>query len=326
VFCGLLIAAAALTATTQAGSVRTRAEISAVPHVATAGQKAFLNIKFFNDGPSTVNHVVATVTSTSGPLPIPAVNFDLPKDGCTVAGTTSSTITCNIGQVPPGVVRRAVSFTAPSQATPFFAYVSVTFDEGKNSGLTDTVSNDDKFSFSVAASTDTSRRGTCSSADGVPTGGTLTGENVNQRTFLAYPALLLGWDPCTPASAGVDPRGNQTIGKVSKPFGDISFVELLEGSGLATVNVSFLKTPPGVTKNNITLAELASYPNSLDATTWNGSAVIPRCTIGTDGSYQLPAGSPFLSCFVGADNLPGGGVIAELRVRGGSDPGLIGSG
>ena len=71
-----LVVAAALTATSRAGSVRTSVVITFSPHVLTVGQQVgqqgFLSIKFVNAGPSTVNHVFERVTDTSGnPLPLP---------------------------------------------------------------------------------------------------------------------------------------------------------------------------------------------------------------------------------------------------------------
>ena len=83
-----LVVAATLTATSRAGSVRTSVDVQISPHVLTSGEHGLITIKFLNSGPSTVNHVLATVNAATGPLPLPAgafTGFTLPT-GCSVAG------------------------------------------------------------------------------------------------------------------------------------------------------------------------------------------------------------------------------------------------
>ena len=96
-----LVVAATLTATSRAGSVRTDVGVQISPHVLTADATGLITIKFLNRGPSTVTHVVATVTAvfpnppgppTTGDVPIPAGNFTLPT-GCQVVPGTSSRLT-----------------------------------------------------------------------------------------------------------------------------------------------------------------------------------------------------------------------------------------
>jgi len=68
-------------------------------------------------------------------------------------------------------------------------------------------------------------------------------------------------------SAGV--RAWDTVTKpnnVAHPFPEISFVDFLDGGGLATVQISILSPPKGVTKKNLTLYELAKFPIDLTAT------------------------------------------------------------
>jgi hypothetical protein len=311
-----LIVAAALTATSRAGSVRTSVDVQISPHVLTSGERGLITIKFLNAGPSTVTHVLAKVNATTGPLPLTAgafAGFTLPA-GCSVAGDTSTVLTCDIGQVPPGPSRRVISFTAPATATPFFVHVSASFDEGKNSGLTDTVTGDDPFPFSIASGTDT--KGQCTFL-----GSTLTAGDTVQQTALTYQPLLATLLPCTPVSAGVD-----TVRKpnnVAHPFPEVSFVDFLDGAGLSTVRISFLSTPKGVTKKNLALYELARFPIDLTAT--NGGAPVPAC-VTVNGRLQIPAGSPFISCIVSVDTLSGGGLLATLLARGGDDGGWGGIG
>jgi hypothetical protein len=313
-----LVVAAALTATSRAGSVRTSVVITFSPHVLTVGQQGFLSIKFVNAGPSTVNHVFETVTDTSGnPLPLPASafsGFTLPT-GCSVTGTSTSLITCDLGQVPMGTVRKVISFNA-SASTAFTARVSASFDEGKQSGLTDTVVDDD-FPFSIVSTTDQTRRGQCG-----PNGSTLLALDSVQQTSITYNALPpSALVPCTPASAGVDSI-NQPL-NVTHPFGEISFVDFLDGAGLATVKVYFFSPPKGITKKNLALYELPSYP-LLTAT--DDGAAVPNCVSVNGGPLQIPPNSHFLSCLVGVDTISGGGLVATLLARGGNDGGWGGAG
>jgi hypothetical protein len=331
-----LVVAAALTGTSRAGSVRASVDVQISPHLLTAGERGLITIKFKNSGPSTVNHVFATVTqafkdangniTSIAPLPLPASafidpNFSLPT-GCLAAahGEGATDLTCDIGQVAPGISRRVISFRAPAGITPFFVHVSASFDEGKNSGLVDTVPGDDDFPFSLASGTTT--RGQCSLL-----GDTVTAsDNTAQTTSLTYRALPASLLPCTPVSAGVlssviNPNG------VLHPFPKISFVDFLDGAGLATVKISFLSPPKGVTKKNLALYELARFPiDQLTAT--NGGAAVPLCVTGSDGNLQIPVTSPqqFISCIVSVDTLSGGGLIATLLARGGDDGGWGGIG
>jgi hypothetical protein len=319
---GLLVAAA-LTATTLAGSVRTSAKITVSPHVLTQGGQGFLTMSFINRGPSKVNHVLATIRDKNGgALALPKSAFDafvLPA-GCTVAGTTTSVITCDLGQVAPGTVRRVIRFSA-SQVTTFTPFVSASFDEGKNSGLQDTVTDDD-FPLNIVAGGTLDRVGECTNTT---TDRTLSAVGVSQQTDLTYHALAVLVAPCTPASSGVDPLGpgnKPDPTKVPNPFNAISFVDFLDGAGLSTVKVYFLTTPTGVTKKNLALFEMANYPDTT--LTANGAAV-PAC-VTVNGNLQIPANSPFSSCVVGVDNLSGGGLVATLLAKGGSDPGWGGIG
>ena len=328
-----LVVVATLTATSRAGSVRTSVDVQISPHVLTAGERGLITIKFVNSGPSTVNHVFATVTqavkhppgaTTYEALPLPSSAFSDPSftppitlpAGCSVTpGNTSTVLSCDIGQVPPGTRRRIISFKAPSTlTTPFFVHVSASFDEGKNSGLVDTVTGDDDFPFSIGSGTDT--KGQCTAL-----GSTLTAGDTVQQTALTYQPLPPTLLPCTPVSAGVD-AVKKPIG-VAHPYGEISFVDFLDGAGLATVNVNFLSPPKGVTKKNLAVYELARYPIDLTAT--NGGAPVPNC-VTVDGSPQIPSGSGFVSCVVLVDTLPGGGLFARLLAKGGADNGYGGAG
>jgi hypothetical protein len=311
-----LIVAAALTATSRAGSVRTSVDVQISPHVLTSGEHGLITIKFLNNGPSTVNHVLAKVNAATGPLPLPAgafAGFTLPT-GCSVAGDTSTVLTCDIGQVSPGTVRRVISFTAPAAVEPFSVHVSASFDEGKNSGLVDTVTGDDSFPFSIASSTDTTKKGKCTAL-----GSTLTASDTDQQTQLTYQALPSTLLPCTPVSAGVTPGGPTNVAH----FGKVSFVDFLDGAGLGTVKIYFLSTPKGVTKKNLALYELPRFPIDLTAT--NGGAPVPAC-VTVNGILQIPSGSPFISCIVSVDTLSGGGLLATLLARGGDDGGWGGIG
>jgi len=308
--------AAALTATSRAGSVRTSVDVQITPHVLTAVQRGLITIKFFNSGPSTVNHVLATVNAGTGNLPLPSSAFTGLPTGCSVTPGASTVLTCDIGQVPPGPVRRIISFTAPAAVTPFSVHVSASFDEGKNSGLVDTVTGDDPFPFSIASTTDTTKKGQCTAL-----GSTLTASDTDQQTVLTYLALPSTLLPCTPVSAGVVAG---TPNNVAHPFPKISFVDFLDGAGLATVRIFFLSPPKGVTKKSLALYELPNFPIDLTAT--DGGAAVPPCVTATDGSLQIPPGSDFVSCVVGVDTLSGGGLVATLLARGGNDSGWGGAG
>jgi hypothetical protein len=321
-----VLVAAALTATTRAGSIRTSAVITVSPHVLTAPSQGFLTIKFINRGPSTVNHVVAKVGdgNTLASLPLPQSAFDLPAAGCDFVGATT-VITCDLGQVPPGTVRRVIRFDAlePAAFTPF---VSVAFDEGKNSGLQDTVTDDDFPLSIVSEAQDRTGRCTTDTTTDLALPLTTLGSQATSLTYHPLPLSALGL-PCTPASSGVDPLGTQNSPDpvlVPKPFNAISFVDFLDGAGLSTVKVQFLTTPKGITKKNLAVFEMANYPDPL--LTKNGSTVVvPKCEM-VGPNLQIPPGSPFHSCVVGVDTLAGGGLVATLLAQGGSDPGWGGIG
>jgi hypothetical protein len=315
-----LVVAAAVTATGRAGSVRTSVTVQIAPHVLTPGERGLITIEFVNTGPSTVNHVLASVTAktTSGtaPLPLPASafsGFTLPK-GCSVTGNTSTVLKCDIGQAPPGTSRRVISFTAPATVTPFFVQVTASFDEGKNTGLTDTIFGADPFPFSLASGTDT--KGQCTVL-----GATLTAGDTVQQTSLTYQALPATLFPCTPVSAGVDSVSKPN--NVVHPISEVSFVDFFDGAGLATVKVSFLHLPEGVTQQNLALYELAKFPIDLTAT--NNGASVPKC-VNVNGTLEIPSGSGFVSCVVNVETLSGGGLLATLLARGGEDPGWGGAG
>jgi hypothetical protein len=315
-----VLVAAALTATTRAASIRTAAVVTVSPHVLTVGGQGFITIKFMNSGPSTVNHVVATVRDKSGAdLGLPKASFDpYPKPaGCTVVSTSATTsfISCDVGQVPGGtVVRRVIRFDA-SVVTAFTARVSATFDESKQNGLTDTVFDDD-LPFAIVGSDRQDQRGQCTAATSDQT---LLAFGASQQTSLTYHPLTLSADiPCTPASSGVAPLPPVNLPGVAKPFNAISFVDFLDGAGLSTARVEFLTVPKGIGKKNLALFEMANYP---DLTLTANGAAVPQCV-----NSQIPANSPFHSCVVGVDTLSGGGLVATLLVRGGSDPGWGGIG
>jgi hypothetical protein len=310
-----LVVAAALTATSRAGSVRASVDVQISPHVLTAGGTGLITIKFLNSGPSTVNHVLATVNAGTGNLPLPASAFTGLPTGCSVTPGTTTVLTCDLGQVPPGLVRRVISFTAPATVTPFFVHVSASFDEGKNTGLTDTVTGDDPFPFSIASSTDSTKKGQCTAG-----GSTLTATDTDQQTVLTYQGLPSTLLPCTPVSAGVIAG---VPNNVAHPFPKISFVDFLDGAGLATVKILFLSPPKGVTKKNLALYELPNFPIDLTAT--DGGAAVPPC-VTVNGSLQIPPGSDFVSCVVSVDTLSGGGLVATLLARGGNDSGWGGAG
>lgn len=332
-----VLVAAALTATTKAGSVRTDAKVTVLPHLMSSGEKAFVRIQFINKGPSTVNHAFATVTAEyrvggasagSGPLPLPASAFGSVPAGCNVnpAVSNSVTLTCDIGQVQPGTVVRTFEFTAPAalsagvpDGATVHAHVDVSFDESKGSQLTDTARKTDDFYFSIASS-DGSQKGVCTGA-----GGTLEAADsaTTQRTSLEYGALPQSIAPCTPASAGVA-DGEPTNNVPS--FSQVSFVEFLDGAGLGRVKVYLPTVPQGITKKNLALYELAKFPIDLTATTAaGGSAATPKCVL-VGGVLQIPANSLFHSCLVGVENWMGGLVATVLARGGNTDPGWGGIG
>jgi hypothetical protein len=65
----------------------------------------------------------------------------------------------------------------------------------------------------------------------------------------------------------------------------------------------------------------------LVATGLNGAAeAVPSCDI-VDGQPQIPTtAAGFISCVISVEGLPGGGLLATLLARGGSDPGWGGAG
>jgi hypothetical protein len=308
--------AAMLTATTQAASNRITTKLVFSPHVLTVGEDGFLTISVINAGPSKINHAFAKVTQSNGSaLPSSVTPFDLP-DGCSV---TATEIGCDFGQVAPGTVSRLIRFHT-SATVSFIPRVSVSFDEGKGTQLTDTVVDDD-FPFFIVGASDQTQAGRC---DVIPEA--LTAADATQATTITAPALSTAF-PCTPASAGLDAT-HQPL-NVSKHFGEIAFVDFLDAGALAPVTLLFRVVPAGITKNNFALYELANFSPAGDQniylTATNGGAAVPLC----NADLQIPAKSVAqgcVSCVVRFFNLQSGGVGADLRTRGGSDPGWGGIG
>jgi hypothetical protein len=279
--------------------------------------QGFIAAHFTNPGPSTVNHVVATISANGGlaPLPLPPTAFTLPA-GCTAtASGAGSVITCAIGQVQPGSVRRLISFIVPAGTQPlsFSAYISVSFDESKNTQLQDTVTDDDVPAFFVSPG-DGTQKGQCIANSG----GTLTASTPVQQTFLSYPALSVSSVPCTPGAAGVK-AGHPDLTGVNL-FGDTAFVEFLDGNGLATVKITIFNPPQGVTKRTLRFVEYANYPDLTPTVGTDGSQFVPLC-VKSGGVLQIPVGSGFRSCVVSVDNGPAGSLVGTLLAQGGSDPG-----
>jgi len=328
---GLAVVVLGIASFGHAASVRTAAKVVIAPHVLSAGQDGFIAVTFVNRGPSTVNHALATVqqavsfdaqgnVTQTAPLPLPTGAFpsaSLPA-GCSVVPGgdpigSASTITCDIGQVKPGTVQRFIRFTAPSTVSPFFVFVSVTYDESKGTQNQDTVTDYDPYRFSLATGTDT--KGQCT-----PAGATLSAGNAQQQTALTYPTSTAF--PCTPAGAGVVGLGAlPPITDVANPFNAISFVDFF---GLGQVQVYFFSAPQGTNKNNLELFELPQFPISLEAT--GDGAPVPDCAL-VDGQPQIPdTPEGFVSCVVRVDNIPGGGLVVTLLVAGSGDPGWGGIG
>jgi hypothetical protein len=287
--------------------------IQVLPHVLSYGSngtQGLLAVDFTNAGPSTVNHVFETITTN-----VPTGTVFTPSSAdCSSSG---STVTCNIGQVAPGTTQRFITFSIPAGAIattslPFKlnAAVSTTFDEGKTTGLTDTVTDTDV--GTVAAATDGTRKGQCAAAQG----DTLTAANLNQQTTLTYNGLPTSLVPCTPGDAGVDP-GHPDVKGVFQ-FGDTSFVEFLDGAGLGRTQIILFNPPNTVKKTNLYFVEYANYPDLTP--TANGKAV-PKCATDASGNPTFPANSAFRSCVISIANISGGGLVGTLLVQGGTDPG-----
>jgi len=299
-----------------AGSVRTSASIRVLPHVLTLNSsgttQGFIATHFTNAGPSTVNHAVETISTNGGasPLPLPTTAFTtLPSGGCTASTSgTGSIITCDIGQVPPGTVDRIIPFSTATPAS-FTAHLSVRFDEGKGTNLSDT-NNVDDFPASIVTTGDGTQQGKCIAGSG----STVQGTNAVQATLLNYPGLGIAVVPCTPGDAGVK-SGHPANPPGITQTGDTSFAEFLDGNGLATVKISIFNPAAGVTKKTLRFVEYANYPDPTPTVGTDGSKVVPSCVNG-----QIPA-TGFHSCVVGIDPLSGGGLIATLFAQGGTDPG-----
>ena len=303
----VLAVAATVVGLGRAGSVRTGVTIQILPHVlksnAQTGASGFLAVDFTNAGPSTVNHVFETITATA---PAGTVLTPTTSD-CSASGLT---VTCNIGQVAPGVIQRQISFALPASAAAyqFSVHVSVAFDEGKQNGLVDTVTDDD--AAGVAAPNDPTRSSQCLPAADVA----LSASNATQQTTLNAKKLPTSLAACTPGDTGVDP-GHAAI---SGLFGDTSFAEFLAGNGPGTVKISLFSPPSGVNKNNVYFVEYANYPDLTP--TANGKAV-PKCATDASGNPTFPANSAFRSCVISIANISGGGLVGTLLVQGGTDPG-----
>jgi hypothetical protein len=307
----------------QAGSTRTATTVKISPHVLTAGQQGFITVTFTNSGPSAVNHVVATINQAildedgevidTDPLPLSVGDFAAAPADCSVVPAGSVTLTCDFGQVKPGVRRRVFSFTAPATVTPFNVHVTTTFDESKGSQLTDTVTDFDPYPFSSVSSTNSAVKGECTTA-----ANELAASDDVQGTSADPPALNTALFPCTPLSVGVN--SVKQPNNVPTAFGEISFVDFLGDGGLATVKVFFFELPDGVNKNDVQgLYELAKFPIDLTAT--NNGALVPQC-VKIGGQFQIPNNSDFVSCVLGAPgNLPGGGLVFTLLAQGGEDSG-----
>jgi hypothetical protein len=184
----------------------------------------------------------------------------------------------------------------------------------------------DRFPFSTVDSTNAAVKGQCKTGTSPLT---LIATVTTQETQSTFPPLSAASFPCTPATAGVDTAS--TPANVDDPYGEISFVDFLDGGGLATVKVSIANIPSGTNQGNAELYELAHFPADLTATDGPDAGSlgdpVPDCVFNDDlDQWELPAGTIFVSCVYDVDPRPGGGLVFWLRAKGGEDGGWGGAG
>ncbi len=300
-----------LTATGEAGGNATLT-VSLVPGTISVGSPALAIAKVTNNGPSTLTHVVVTLTFPA------SVTIDAP--GCSPATGSTLGVACPLGSLKKGSVATAfVTFIASAVPQGSFTVAgAATWDAGTQSkgkgGSKDVVSAG---SNPALLFTDAAHSGSCAVNPQA-----LTAQFGGQTTDLPSPPVVdpaLGL-PCTPLAVGVEsPDGFPDANT------DIAIVDVPQLSTPATVVLTFPDEHlPGSGDNTNPLSE-------IDPVT-HGLTPVPHCASSLD-AWTIPTGSD--SCYFavdpsdseedGGDGDADGGTISLLvQGTGFGDPRYIG--
>lgn len=207
--------------------------IALAPGSVTAGQNALAIATFTNNGPSTLTHVVVTLTFSSSVSIVSA-------PGCTPGSGSTTTVVCALGNIKNGTVQQIVITYVPSVAGSLTVTGSGTpagtASNGKG-GSGNSVSATSTPAIVFAADNPSNASNCLSSPTTLTATGSLdTSEGSEQQTTsLPSPPTVAGslGLPCTPLSVGVGPNpggGHDT---------DVAIVDVPQLSSPATVVLSF---------------------------------------------------------------------------------------
>jgi hypothetical protein len=209
--------------------------IGLAPGSVTAGTDALAVATFTNNGPSTLSHVLVTLTFSSSVELVSA-------PGCTPASGTATTLSCALGNLHKGVVQQIIiTYVVPNASTTLTVNGTATWAAGTqsngNGGSGDTVSAASSPAIVFAAG-DPSNSSNCLATPQTltATGSLTTSEGSEQQTTqLPSPPKVAGslGLPCTPLSVGVGPNpggGHDT---------DVAIVDVPQLTTPATVVLNF---------------------------------------------------------------------------------------
>lgn len=207
--------------------------IALAPGSVTAGQNALAIATFTNNGPSTLTHVVVTLTFLSSVSIVSA-------PGCTPGSGSTTTVVCALGNIHNGTVQQIVITYVPSVAGSLTVNGSGTpagTASNGHGGSGNTVSATSTPAIVFAADNPSNASNCLSSPTTLTATGNLdTSEGSEQQTTsLPSPPKVAGslGLPCTPLSVGVG--GNPGGGHDT----DIAIVDVPQLSSPATVVLSF---------------------------------------------------------------------------------------
>ena len=274
------------------------------PHFLTAGNSAVSLTVFKNEagsGGATATHTVLRVTFSHA-VNVSSIAWSLngsapSSTGCTAPGTSLTSASCSIGNVPGG--GKAVMFVKFSTSLAETLNANVQYGEG--AAQPNSVPNDSQDgkpdSLTIASGTTTG--GTAAQGDcfATPSGGGATGNNGKQQTTVTVPGDGTLNLPCMPIDAGVRDDGFAT---------QTSFVEFPLLSSSTAPAILVIKVTPLPTSLKKT------FPLFEDR---NGDGIF-EITVPTCNAQPTPIPAGYDSCIFNRTALPKGGYELDLYATG----------
>jgi hypothetical protein len=291
----------------RAGSSTADFSSFAAPTALSQGATGFAGAKFTPTGGGAATHVVITLT-------LPAVATGIKVTACAGKASVNGQVAeCDISSIQSGETTKVyVTFTASSPGSGNVAGL-VTWDAGNGSNGAQNLhqASNPTGSFTVYPTGDQTHAGTCSSANGAPTGGSLTAivePTTGKGIGVTYKAASVSGFPCTPAQIGVDNTNSTYPGMKTPGLWSIVVAQAAPGAlADATLTVQSLKGT-GLNWQTARLLEILA----------DGSVQQVQPCTSTGG---MPAGQDMCIAGPGQSHFGQGGVQWPLKVLGtGIDP------